>query len=321
MSITPEHGFGTAGMVLVINKDDHSLSLVDAQSMQLIDTVQLSGVTGHEVAAHPVLPLAYAPIYSDAPVGKPGTNGSTIDVIDLMTGERQTIIDLHTPSRPHCALFGADGLLYVTTEVTKSITVIDPETHELVRQLNTGHDQAHMMAFSADARHVYTANVAPGSISVMRLDTGELLDQIAVSEVINRISVSVDGRYAFTGDQRQSRLAVVDLMSNMVVHWVDLPASPFGTAVTPDGSELIMALRATNQVAKLDLVSFTITGIVDVPPTPQMILLDPSGTIAYTASNRVGVLSAIRIKDMSLIGSVATGQNADGIAFSPVVRK
>lgn len=287
--------------------------------MTVVDSIELSG-PGHEVAAHPELPIAYVPIYSNAPVGAPGTNCSTIDVVDLLSGQRRTTIDLKVPCRPHCAVFGKDGLLYVTTEVTKTITVLDPLTLSVVRTLDTGHAQSHMLALSADNARGYTANVEPGSISEVDLETGALVRTIEIGREINRISLSMDGAHAFTADQRQPRLAVVDIATGTVARWVDLPSIAFGTALTHDGLNMIVALREGAQVARLDLRTFDITAVADVPPFPQMMLLNPEGTVAYTASAPAGSLTSVRLCDMSIASTVQTGRNPDGIAFSTFAR-
>src|SRR5713226_5393721 len=71
------------------------------------------GVNGHEVAVSPDSRFAYVPIYGNSAVGKPGTDGTSIDVIDLQQRKLASTIDLGKPLRPHQPLFGPDGLLYV----------------------------------------------------------------------------------------------------------------------------------------------------------------------------------------------------------------
>ena len=53
--------------------------------------------------------------------------------------------------RPHCAVFGPkDGLLYVTTELDHSITIIDPKTLKIVGSIPTGQPESHMFMLSHD---------------------------------------------------------------------------------------------------------------------------------------------------------------------------
>src|SRR6202044_4216095 len=137
------------GLLLVANKGDQTLGLIDPTAGRQIAAVAEGGVPGHEVAVSPDGKRAFVPIYGNSGVGMPGTDGSTIAVIDL--GEHKLIhtFDFGHGVRPHCAVFGPkDGLLYVTTELEKSVTVIDPQTFKLVGSVRPGQAKSHMLSFS-----------------------------------------------------------------------------------------------------------------------------------------------------------------------------
>src|SRR6266487_2991752 len=71
------------GILLVANKGDRSVSIVDAESGRQVATVAEGGTTGHELAASPNGGIAYVPIYGNSGVGKPGSDGRNIVVIDI----------------------------------------------------------------------------------------------------------------------------------------------------------------------------------------------------------------------------------------------
>src|SRR6266550_842172 len=71
------------GLLLVVNKGEQSLGIVDPTSGQQVATVPEGGITGHEVAVSPNGRLAYVPIYGNSGVGRPGTDGSNMVVIDI----------------------------------------------------------------------------------------------------------------------------------------------------------------------------------------------------------------------------------------------
>src|SRR5205085_8224724 len=117
------------GLVLVANKGDQSLGLIDPATGRQLATVAEGGTTGHEVIASPDGRFAYVPIYGNSGVGKPGTDGSNLVVIDIAARKVVGNVAFDKGVRPHCPLIGPrDGLLYVTTEITNSVTVIDPRT-------------------------------------------------------------------------------------------------------------------------------------------------------------------------------------------------
>src|SRR5262249_6251817 len=109
----------SAGLLLVVNKAERTLSIVDPEAGRQLAAVPVNGITGHEVAASPDGRTAWVPIYGNSGVGRPGTDGRTITVIDLKSHAIVASIDLGAPNRPHSAVFGpTDGKLYVTAELT-----------------------------------------------------------------------------------------------------------------------------------------------------------------------------------------------------------
>src|SRR6266704_5141034 len=204
MSSLSEHRAASAqpGLLLVANKGEHTLGIVDAESGKQVATVAEEGTTGHEVAATPDGRLAYVPIYGNSGVGKPGTDGRNIVVIDIAARKIMGNVDFGRGVRPHCAVFGPkDGLLYVTTELDQTISVIDPHSLKIVGTIPTGQAESHMLAISPDGRRGYTANVGPGTVSVLDLEKRKTITVIPVAPVVQRISLSVDGRLVFTSDQ------------------------------------------------------------------------------------------------------------------------
>src|ERR1700730_17399446 len=238
----PSTGAASKGLLLVANKGEHTLGIVDPEAGQQLATVPESGITGHEVAASPDGRTAWVPIYGNSGVGSPGTDGKTLDVIDIASRKRLATIDLGRPARPHCAVFGPNGMLYVTTELADSITVIDPHTQKIVGTIPTGQGESHMLAITRDGKRGYTSNVHVGTVSAIDLVGRKVIAVIPVSREAQRIALSADDSMAFTADQEQARLAVIDTAANTVKTWVPLPGIAYGTKATPDGRWLIVTL-------------------------------------------------------------------------------
>ena len=211
-------------MLLVANQGDRNLSLIDPGAGKQVATVPVEGVTGHEVAASPDGKTAYVPIYGDSGVGRPGTDGTKISVIDLASRKVVHTIDFGHGVRPHCAIYDHNsGMLYVTTELDKSIKIIDPKTLKIVGSVPTGQEQSHMLALSRDGSRGYTANVGPGTVSVLDMKARKTLAIIPISTDTQRIAVSRDDSMVFTADQTKPQLAVIDTATNKVKTWVPLP--------------------------------------------------------------------------------------------------
>lgn len=307
----------STGYLLVANKGNHTLAIVDPADGTTVATVPKDGVTGHEVVASPDGQRAFVPIYGNAGVGHPGTDGSLIRVIDIPKHEVVGTVDLGKGERPHCAVMGPkDGLLYITTELEKAITVIDPATLKVVATIPTGQAESHMLAITRDGKRGYTANVGPGTVSVLDLENRKVITIIPISRQTQRISLSVDDRRAFTVDQTAPRLAVIDTQTNGICAWVDLPSTGYGTAPTPDGRWLLVALNRINQVGVIDLATLKLAKILTVPKSPQEILVQPDGAYAYVSCDASRQVAVIDLKDWKVAKLISTGPGTDGLAWA-----
>jgi YVTN family beta-propeller protein len=304
------------GVLLVANKGDETLGIFDPGGNP-IATVAEGGTTGHEVIASPDGKLAFVPIYGNSGVGKPGTDGKSLVVIDIASRKVVGHVEFAHGVRPHCPVFSPkDGLLYVTTELDDSVTVIDPHTLKILAAIPTGRPESHMLAITHDGHYGYTANVGSGTVSVLDMEKHKTLDVIQVAPVVQRISVSVDDRLAFTSDQTKPQLAVIDTRARKVASWVPLPASGYGTAATPDGNWLVIAMPSANQVAVLNLKTMKVEHTVDVPAAPQEVLIRPDGAAAYVSCDASHKVAEIRTSDWAVARLIDAGSGADGLAWA-----
>lgn len=308
-----------AQTLLVVNQGDSNVSIVDPVSARQVATVaeRTAGVHGHEIAASQDGRTAFVPIYGSSGVGKPGIDGHEMLVIDLPSREIVGDIDFGHGVRPHFAVFDAvSGLLYVTTELDKTVTVVDPQSRKIVAAIPTGQAESHMLVLSHDGRRGYTANVGPGTVSVLDLAGRKTVAVIPVSEEVQRISISTDDKLVFTADQTKPQLAVIDTAIDRVKTWVSLPGVGYGTAATPDGRWLLVAIPSTNQVAVVDLKSMLVVRRIDVASMPQEILIRPDGKIAYVSCSASGKVAAIDLAQWNVLKLTVAGKFADGLAWA-----
>lgn len=308
---------GSEGLLLVANKGDHTLSIVDVDAGRQIAAVGEEAVTGHEVAASPDGRRAFVPIYGDAGVGTRGSDGRLLRVIDLDRRAIVATIDFGKGVRPHRPVFdAAHGLLYVTTELGDSVTVIDPVSLRIVGAVPTGRPQSHMLAITRDGLRGYTANVSTGTVSVLDLAGRKLVAVVQAAPRIQRIALSVDEKMAFTADQTALRLVVIDTASNAVRASIALPGLGFGTAPTPDGRWLLVAVPALELVAEVDLHSMRVARTLGVPKAPQEILVRPDGAFAYVSCDSAGKVAAIDLRNWRVDRLIGVGPVDDGLAWA-----
>jgi DNA-binding beta-propeller fold protein YncE len=305
------------GRLLVAQKGDRSLAIVDPGAGTVIANVAENGITGHEVAGSPDGRLAFVPIYGNSGVGKPGTDGNNIVVVDVAAQKLVGNIQFDHGVRPHCAVFGPkDGLLYVTTELDRAITIIDPKTLKIAGSIPTGQPESHMLALSHDGLRGYTANVGPGTVSVLDIKARKTLTIIPVSGNTQRIAISNDDHWVFTADQTAPRMAVIDTATNRVAKWVKIDGLGYGSAVTRDGRWLLVALPNQNKVDVIDLRTMTLARAVDVGKSPQEVLARPDGKSAYVSCAGSNQVAEIDLATWTVKRMIATGNVTDGLGWA-----
>jgi DNA-binding beta-propeller fold protein YncE len=305
------------GRLLVAQKGDQSLAIVDPASGAVISSVPEGGVTGHEVIASPDGRFAYVPIYGNSGVGMPGTDGSNLVVIDIAAHKVVGKLDFGHGVRPHMPLFGPkDGLLYVTSELDQAITLIDPASLKIVGHIPTGQPQSHMCALSHDGQRGYTANVGPGTVSVLDIPARKVLTIVPISADTQRISISADDRWVFTADQTKPQLAVIDTNTNKVTNWIPLSGEGYGSAVSPDGRWLLIAIPSKNNVDVVDLRAMKLAQSIPVCANPQETLVRPDGKVAYVSCAVSNQVAEIDLGTWKVARLFATGKGTDGLAWA-----
>jgi YVTN family beta-propeller protein len=310
MSATSTHGF-----LFIANQGDHTALLFNLDSKQIISKTGVD-INGHEVAVSSDHRLGFVPIYGNSGVGSPGTDGSTIHVIDLRAGRTIRLIDLGKPVRPHCAKFAPNSMLYVSAELSNAIYEVDPVSGKLIAEIPTGAAQSHMFVLSPDGHHAYTSNVGEGSVSVLDLQKRSLITVIPVAKKVQRISISMDGHFVFTHDQDAPRIAVIDTASNKIARWITLPAPVYSSTPTPDGKFLI-ANAPSGKLFVIDLASDKIAASYPIPESIGEIAVDATSAHAYVSCPQKGTIEVLDISGGKLEAPIELTRGVDGLQWFP----
>ena len=304
------------GLLAVVNQKEHSVEMVDVGSRKVAWTVSV-GVNGHEVAASPDGKKLYVPIYGNSGVGKPGTDGSTIDVIDVSAKKVVATIDLGRPLRPHKDVLGPDGMLYVTGELAEAVLIVDPKARKVVGEVPTGAKESHIVAMTRDGKMGYTANVGAGSVSVLDMKARRTIAVIPVAKTVQRMSISNDERWAFTSDESQPRIAVIDTKSNTVAHWIATSGVSYVTQPTPDGKYLLAAEDKGGKglLEVIDLSTWAVVKSYPLAPRENGGFLIHGGKI-YLSEPLAGTIQVLDAKTLALEQPIVMTLGVDGLAWA-----
>jgi YVTN family beta-propeller protein len=238
-------------------------------------------------------------------------------VIDIPSRQVTGKVDFGHGVRPHCPVYDrASGMLYVTTELDQTVTIIDPKTLKIVGTVPTGQKESHMLVISRDGKRGYTSNVGAGSVSVLDLPGRKTIAIIPISSESQRIAISNDDKMVFTSDQTKPQLAVIDTATNKIKTWVTLPAVGYGTSPTPDGRFLLVAMPKANQLAVVDLAALKVVRTIDVPEDPVKVLARPDGKVAYVSCSKAKQVAVVDLSQWKVDSLIDAGKGVDGLAWA-----
>ncbi|MBS1866842.1 MAG: hypothetical protein JSS69_13085 [Acidobacteria bacterium] len=306
------------GYLFIANQFEHTALLVDLSSKTQVARIEV-GVNGHEVAVSPDGHFGYVPIYGNAGVGKPGTDGDRIDIIDLKERKLTGSIPLGKPVRPHCARFGPDGLLYISAELAQAIYVVDVKAKKVVGQIPTGAIESHMFVLSPDGKRAYTSNVHAGSVSVLDVEKRALIAVIPVSTIVQRISITADGKRVFVHDQAQPRIAVIDTATNKISGWIPVGATVYSSAPLPDGHTMV-ASSPSGKFFSIDLDNLKQIGESDACAALGEIALSHDGNRAFLTCPATGQLMVFNTHNGKPDPEITLTKGVDGIQWFPAVK-
>jgi DNA-binding beta-propeller fold protein YncE len=302
----------------VINQPNQTLQTVDIATGKVERSTPM-GERPHEVEVSPDQNYAVAPIYGSGAVGRPGTDGSTIELVNIATGALERI-DLGVGVRPHDVRFGKDGLLYVTAELQEAVLAIDPVRRAVVGQISTGSSQSHSLALAPDGSRAFTANVGSGSVSILNLKSRKLEGVVAAAQMVQRVTASPDGRRVYTHDQRQPRILAIDPDKRAVAETYELPGLPYVSAATADNSRLIIGGRPELEGKPQRAPSLYILDLrtkqvatVELPGWPRVIVLDEPAQTAW-ANLGSGEIVGVNLQDKTFRVLARLERGLDGMS-------
>lgn len=303
----------TAGaLLLVANKQEHTLSVIDIGTGRLLATLP-TGTGPHEVAVASDGRRAVVANYGDqAP-------GSSLTVVDLVKRQVERTIDLGDHRRPHgVVVLPGDSLAAVTVEASQAVLVVRLEGG-VKHAIPTNARGSHMVAVTADGRRAYTANVPDGTITELDLTTGTTLRSLPVSSVTEGVAVTPDGREVWVGSNNQHTVTVVDTGTWQAVDTIPAAGLPYRIAISPDGRTAVVPGPMGGVVRIFDVATRAERAVVDFGaggesqgPVGSTITAD--GAYAFIALQGTNEAAMVDLATGQELRRFATGAGPDGIA-------
>jgi len=304
----------TKASLVVLNKAEASMAIIDPVSMKLIAKVPV-GDGPHEVVFSADGKTAYAANYGAQ------TPGSSISVIDIASAKELRRIDTAPLLRPH-GLQVVGGKLYFTAETNRIIARYDPTANKIDWMMGTGQNVSHMIAVSADQKRFYTANIGSDSITAIELPpltAGRVpIIHIPVGKQPEAIDLSPDGKEVWTGLNVDGAIDIVDTTTNKFKEKVNIGGRPYRVKFTPDGKQVVCTMLASKEIIVLDAATRKVLRRMKLESVPMGIVFSVDGKTAFVTIVEPDAVIKVDLEKMEVKGRVDSGKGPDGIAVAGI---
>jgi YVTN family beta-propeller protein len=312
LSVSIPHAQGSARL-LVLNKDDATLAIVDPASGAVVGRVPV-GAGPHELVVSTDGKYAFASNY-----GTGLEPGSTISMIDLAAQKELRRIDVSPLRRPHGLAF-QNGKLYFTAEANKKIARYDPAADKIDWEFDTGLQTTHMVLPAPDGKTLLTSNIGSNSVSVIQQGAEGAWTQtaIAVGKGPEGLDISADGKTAWSAHSQDGGVSVIDLATKKVVHTIDAGTKRSNRIkLTADGRHALISDLDAGQLVVLDTATRAVVKRIPLGKAPEGILIPRGSSVAYVAVNGDNFVAAVDLKTWAVTKKIQTGPGPDGMAWKP----
>ena len=332
--------------LLVLSKSDHTVSIVDPASLQVVARLP-SGPDPHEIIASDDGKLAYISNY-----GGLDSTLNTISVVDLVARKALPPIDLGAICSTHGLAF-AGGKLYFTAETNKIIGRYDPPTQRVDWILGTGQDRTHMVEVSKSLDKIFTSNVNSATISIIeqvsppaggfgpppgappgsgpapqgpggpggqpRL-TWEITN-VPAGKGVEGFDISPDGKEIWAANARDATVTIIDVAAKKAIQTLPIPVKGANRLkFTPDGKRVLIsglgARAGDRSLVVIDAITRKDVKQLNLGGGAAGILIAPDGARAYVAVSMADKVAVIDLKTLEVVGQIDAGKQPDGLAWA-----
>ena len=303
----------SAPLLLVLEKNDKTLAIIDAASQKVIARVP-AGEDPHEIVADSH--FAYISNY-----GAFQTPQHTISVVDLVEHKALPAIDLGSLRAPH-GLELVNGKVYFTAEGSKVIGRYDPATHTIDWTLGLGQNRTHMLVVDRDENRIFTSNVNSDSISMLDRDSkadasGWSQTTISVGKGPEGFDVSPDCKQLWAANSGDGTVSVIDLATQEVTDTFNVRTKRSNRVkFTPDGKLVLISDLGTGDMVIIDASTHKEVKRLNLGHGVAGILLAPDGSRAYVAVSADSNVAVVDMKTFAVTSRISTGRGPDGMAWT-----
>jgi PQQ-dependent catabolism-associated beta-propeller protein len=295
--------------IFVSNEKGNSISIIDGETLELIETVPV-GNRPRGIALSSDGRYLYICASDD----------NTIQMMDTETRE----ILHHLPSGPDPELLVVspdDALIYVANEDDNMVTVIDIANRVAITEIPVG-VEPEGMGVSHDGKWIVNTSETTNMAHFIDADTLQITDNVLVDQRPRFTEWTSDDAEIWVSAEIGGTVSVIDNATRAIKHKItfEVPGvppealQPVGVRITDDRKWAFVALGPANRVAVIDAQTYEVEDYLLTGQRVWQLAFSPDEKFLYSTNGVSNDISVIDVENLEVIKSVTVGQLPWGVA-------
>jgi PQQ-dependent catabolism-associated beta-propeller protein len=295
--------------IFVSNEKGNSISIIDGDTLELIETVPV-GNRPRGIALSGDGRYLYICASDD----------DTIQIFDTETRE----ILGHLPSGPDPELLVVspdDALIYVANEDDNMVTVIDIESRTAITEIPVG-VEPEGMGVSHDGKWIVNTSETTNMAHFINADTLEITDNVLVDQRPRFAEWTSDDAEIWVSAEIGGTVSVIDNETRGIKHKItfEVPGvpsealQPVGVRITSDRKWAFVALGPANRVAVIDAQTYEVEDYLLTGQRVWQLAFSPDEKFIYSTNGVSNDISVIDVENLEVVKSIPVGQLPWGVA-------
>lgn len=312
--------------IYVANEGDGTISVIDAEKLEVIKTIRLSGMP-HNVNVDSLGRYLYATNHEgeeeEMPADEHAAHVPYLRILDIKNNKLLHSIPMNDMAA-HVVPSKDGRFVYVSREGGSTVVEVDIDKEQITRVFNVG-DGPHGFVLSNDGKKMYVPNMRSNDASIVDLDTGDE-ERISLVYGTNKCETPVamgitnDNKYSFVTCGKSFEIYKIDNSNKKIVARIELKKGefpgPIQVPVHPSNKYLYVPDMRNGAVHKIDIEKFEVTQDIPTASGAHGIAYSFDGKIAYVTNTWDNSLSVLDIESHSVVKKIEVGLKPNGVAVT-----
>lgn len=303
----------SAGKVYVANQDSDTVSVIDVDSLTLIENIAVGDFphnVNHTADGELVL------------VTNKNLNISSPPSLTIISSASNQVVDVveNIGSRvEHVVSIGSD-FAYVTEDLEhNAVAVIDIAQRRVSRYISVG-VKPHGLWPTPAGDALFVPNQLSGTLSKIDVSTGEVVGEASIGRTPTMASVSPDGQTVYVTLYGERGVAVIN--ANLVESGrlqindvIDVGERPAQVAVTPDGNYVLVPCEGAGALYVIDAHAGEVVSVINTGAGAHGVDVSDDSSLAFVSNRGPGTLSVVDLANRVVLKQIKVGENPAGVDF------